>query len=246
MVEVLHNGRRKPRPWTAQEQTTLEVAAACGVPIKAIAALLDRDQRLLRSHIGPSSRPERRQAMIEYSKAYREANKEQRDAQIKAWQAANRERVLANNMKWRQANRERHLELIKSWRSANPDRFNDVTRRRRQRLKIGKDFVQVTHEQRQQRFAIWQDCCAYCGVPASNSRNIGRRQLSVDHVLAIKHGGLDEPTNIVPACQTCNCSKNAKPVETWHRSQPFFTEARWRKIQRHCPSAVIGQLSIGA
>jgi hypothetical protein len=66
----------------------------------------------------------------------------------------------------------------------------------------------------------------------------------VEHVLALTKGGLDEASNIIPSCNTCNCSKNNSPVGAWYNRQPFFAEARWRKIQRHCSAAVVGQLPL--
>jgi hypothetical protein len=63
-------------------------------------------------------------------------------------------------------------------------------------------------------------------------------------VLALTKGGLDEAVNIIPACTACNSSKNNSPVEAWYNRQPFFAATRWRKIQRHCPAAVVGQLPL--
>lgn len=47
--------------------------------------------------------------------------------------------------------------------------------------------------------------CAYCPGPYDE----------VDHVLARRHGGTDDPANLLPACFACNNSKRAKPVATW-------------------------------
>jgi 5-methylcytosine-specific restriction endonuclease McrA len=104
--------------------------------------------------------------------------------------------------------------------------------------------VPLTLRQQGERFAIWQDKCAYCGVSSQDPRNCNFGRLAVDHVLALKECGLDELQNVVPACFCCNSSKQDRPVEAWYRAQPFFTEARWRKIQRHCPAAVVGQLPL--
>jgi hypothetical protein len=52
--------------------------------------------------------------------------------------------------------------------------------------------------------------------------------------------------SIVPACKRCNASKHAKPAETWYRSQPFFSELRWRKICRvpGWQRSSVGQLAL--
>ncbi|WP_372338747.1 HNH endonuclease [Mangrovibrevibacter kandeliae] len=47
--------------------------------------------------------------------------------------------------------------------------------------------------------------CAYCDKPAK----------TWDHVIAVRHGGLTEPANIVPACLRCNSSKRDRDVWEW-------------------------------
>lgn len=51
--------------------------------------------------------------------------------------------------------------------------------------------------------------CAYCGSPAT----------TWDHVLPVKRGGETLPWNIVPACSSCNSSKNASDVMDWLQSK---------------------------
>ena len=71
---------------------------------------------------------------------------------------------------------------------------------------------------------LFGNCCAYCGSDGL---------LHLDHVEPLARGGLHTPDNLVPACQRCNLSKNAKPVETWYLSQPFFSPDRWEALQAH-------------
>lgn len=47
--------------------------------------------------------------------------------------------------------------------------------------------------------------CAYCPGPYDE----------VDHVLARRRGGTDNPSNLMPSCFACNNSKRAKPVAEW-------------------------------
>lgn len=47
--------------------------------------------------------------------------------------------------------------------------------------------------------------CAYCDKPAN----------SFDHIIPISKGGKTEPWNIVPACRSCNSSKNDQDLFTW-------------------------------
>lgn len=47
--------------------------------------------------------------------------------------------------------------------------------------------------------------CAYCPGPFEH----------VDHVIPLSKGGTAWPSNLVPACASCNCSKGAKNVWEW-------------------------------
>jgi 5-methylcytosine-specific restriction endonuclease McrA len=44
--------------------------------------------------------------------------------------------------------------------------------------------------------------CHWCGKS---------RATTVDHLLAVVHGGSNRLTNLVPACVSCNCSRKANP-----------------------------------
>jgi hypothetical protein len=302
MDQVCHAVKQKRRLWTVQDQTTTEVAAACGVSCAEIGRVLGRSHTLIKSHLDPSLAKKRREnsriwrnanlekardatrqwyasnkdKASEYARDYRQSDPERHKARIASWRAANFERVreyrrrryesnperarqlarlwYATNPErarerhrsWCQANHERLQELHRLWRKRNPDKVRERSRRRHalKRAAHRKALQPVTQEQLDNRFALWSDCCAFCGVNATDSRNIGRARLTVEHVLALTKGGLDEASNIIPACTACNSSKHNSPVETWYRRQPFFSDLRWRKIQRHCPAAVVGQLPL--
>lgn len=51
------------------------------------------------------------------------------------------------------------------------------------------------------RFFEWK--CHYC--------NKRRLPLTQDHIIPRAHGGSDDPSNIVPACRSCNSAKGTKP-----------------------------------
>ena len=83
----------------------------------------------------------------------------------------------------------------------------------------------LSNKQKNERFALFQNECAYCG---------NNKKITIDHVIPLSKNGLDAVNNVVPACNRCNSSKHANPAEQWYKSQAFFNEARWLKIQRHC------------
>jgi hypothetical protein len=294
MDEVSQNGRRKPRPWTTQEQTTLEVAAACGVPLKHIAKAIDRPGASVRHHLLPGDRAKN----AERSKAWANANQERWSANQRAYRKANCKQLAKYRQKHYADNRDTIRVQQKNYRAANSEqlkryRLKNAAKRRSQCAKwyqqnqqrvrayyqknkerflaYGREYAKrrpevsraksrryqsikraayrrallpLTSAAENSRRAIWHNRCAFCGVDAKHPRNCGHNNLAVEHVMALTKHGLDEASNIMPACKTCNSSKSNSPVEDWYRSQPFFTEARWRKIQRHCPAAVVGQLPL--
>src|SRR5690242_7243656 len=58
--------------------------------------------------------------------------------------------------------------------------------------------------------------CAYCRKPCRPTR---------DHVVPLARGGRDEPSNVVPACKRCNCSKRDRLLSEWHRAPKNFSDA---------------------
>lgn len=64
--------------------------------------------------------------------------------------------------------------------------------------------------------------CAYCGRNAET--------LHQDHVIPISKGGGYIKSNIIPACPSCNFSKNRADMETWYKKQSFFSQLKLDKI----------------
>jgi 5-methylcytosine-specific restriction endonuclease McrA len=102
----------------------------------------------------------------------------------------------------------------------------EKSKRRKARTQ-GQTPVQITVAALRQRFNEFGNCCAYCG---------GAGDMEIEHVDPISNGGPHDIGNIVPACSMCNTSKKEKEMESWYRSQPFFSELRLHQIRRViCP-----------
>jgi 5-methylcytosine-specific restriction endonuclease McrA len=276
MASVSQNGRRKARPWTAQDQIVAEVAAACGVGLREIGRVLDRPHNAISRHLDPIIAKKQRKFHQQYYQANLEsqrernrnsyrANAEQRRDYARNYRKVNADQVRESKRRYSAANfemerkRRRFYYLANAeelraksrvnsrlWYIANPGKHREKMRRRNawQRAARRRALSPVTRAQIDARFALWNNCCAFCGADAVHERNHGRERLTVEHVLALTKGGLDEASNIIPACTACNSSKHNSPVEDWYRRQPWFTEARWAKIRKHCPAAVVGQLPL--
>ena len=103
------------------------------------------------------------------------------------------------------AQREQHRKSSAAWALANPDKVLAKEQRRRA-AKAGAptdghtaaELSAVLDERGLER-------CHYCGdVPEH-----------IDHVKAIADGGAHAVANLVPACASCNSSKNAADVFDW-------------------------------
>ena len=95
--------------------------------------------------------------------------------------------------------------------------------KRRKAQNRGQTPVQIPVAALRQRFNEFGNCCAYCGDDGD---------MQIEHLKPISKGGAHDIGNIVPACASCNTSKRSHSMETWYRSQPFFSELRLHQIRR--------------
>jgi 5-methylcytosine-specific restriction endonuclease McrA/endogenous inhibitor of DNA gyrase (YacG/DUF329 family) len=99
-----------------------------------------------------------------------------------------------------------------SWRARNPE-ANSWHRRkanhtRRTRLREGGVFS-VTPGDWARLVRRYGECCAYCGVW------VGLDEIEMDHVTPVARGGRHSIGNLLPACRSCNGSKNDQLLIAW-------------------------------
>ena len=70
-------------------------------------------------------------------------------------------------------------------------------------------------------------CGAYSGICIGKKEN-----RSIDHIIPLDKGGLNEPWNCVPMERSLNSSKNDKDMLEWYKEQPFYSEERLAKIYK--------------
>jgi 5-methylcytosine-specific restriction endonuclease McrA len=137
---------------------------------------------------------------------------------------------------WRKeyARRQHHIKM-----ATDPDYVAYMRQKSKRRKAQMRDSVaiQVKGREIRARFAQFDHRCAYCGADGD---------LHIEHVVPISKGGPHSIGNIIPACESCNYSKRDSEVESWYRSQPFFSELRWRKICRVLgwQRSSVGQLAL--
>lgn len=127
--------------------------------------------------------------------------------QVREWRLANPEKVEAAREKWRQENPEKHKEAQKKWAANNPETVQSNVRARRAR----KRNAEGSHTKEDIEAILVRQAfkCAECGT---SIRKRSSRQ--VDHIVPLKLGGSNWPTNLQLLCNTCNKVKAAKhPID---------------------------------
>lgn len=166
----------------------------------------------------------------EKNRRYRQENEQKLREYLRNYQSINAERIRERCSQYREANRETLRERTRQWRERNPDTARSLAlqsrrlRRAREAGAIDPSAPPTTAAATARRVWLFGNCCAYCGSDGP---------LHLDHVEPLARGGLHTPDNLVPACQRCNLSKQAKPVEAWYLSQSFFSPERWEALQAH-------------
>lgn len=116
----------------------------------------------------------------------------------KAWRTDNPERMREFGRKWARANREKVRAKTQRWAQANRARIHLYAQERRAREAGAAGST--TPEQLQARIDYYGGCCWICRVPYQ----------AIDHVISLKNGGTNWPSNLRPICKTCNSAKGSK------------------------------------
>lgn len=102
--------------------------------------------------------------------------------------------------KKRYSERTDELKLKASkWAMKNPHKRQVIVERRRARK--ANATGSFSSEQWKARLAYYGGKCIYCGTD---------QNIQIEHRIPLSRGGTNWPSNLVPACQTCNCRKGTK------------------------------------
>lgn len=133
----------------------------------------------------------------EYRRNYYINNKEKTSAMCQEYYAKNVTSIQQKNRAWREKNILKVREYSSVW----------VNRRRARKLKLPDSFSVKDWD-----FCLlfWGGCCAYCGKVIQETPN---KDHFIPLVSEMCTGTI--PTNILPACKSCNSSKIYKDPEDW-------------------------------
>lgn len=176
-------------------------------------------------HTGRSLRSLRTKICLECGRVnaqkYRRQHPDKADASVKRYREKNPE-VQERSIRKRRASGQ-SAQATRRWRRNHPEykAIHAERERLRRFKKRASRLVSYTPEQVRGRFAQFDNCCAYCGC---------RHNLTVDHFIPIASGGADCLGNIVPACFSCNSSKQDSDAFEWYQKQRFYSQQRWLKM----------------
>lgn len=137
----------------------------------------------------------RREDLKAAARAYYHAHKGQSSVTSRAWRTKHPDERRAYFL----ANKERRNAGHRDWSARNPERVRHVTAARRAR-KTGNGGSHTLTEWLD-KCALLGNVCFYCGEA---------RPLSRDHNIPLSRGGTDDISNILPACNLCNCRKHMR------------------------------------
>ena len=115
----------------------------------------------------------------------------------------NRERLNAKSRERVSRNRDRRRATQARYRLRNKGAIKRLSAIRRTASHSGSV---ATAAQIERLFKRAHSRCVYCGLV---------RPLTLDHVTALTANGTHERQNLVPACKSCNSSKNNRDVVDW-------------------------------
>jgi 5-methylcytosine-specific restriction endonuclease McrA len=127
------------------------------------------------------------------------------------------------NKKMRERVREqREKGNYSKWQRNNPDKISIY-----QNMRKSKEHEISKYE--------WESCklyfnnsCSYCGISEIDAKNKYKNNLHKEHV---DHNGANDLSNCVPACKSCNGSKNTKELNEWYnKDNKNFNQERLNKI----------------
>lgn len=172
---------------------------------------------------------ENSERLKEYYKEYHQNNKEKRSKQQKEYRfkkieaIKERERLRSldpeykeKRRKYRLTRKDRDKFLYNEWRKNNTERISTIKQARYNRIKNLP--CEMNHDDWLEALSDFNNECAYCG-----ESNV---ELTREHFIPVIDGGGFTKDNIIPACRSCNSSKQDTDFFEWYPLRPYYSEER--------------------
>lgn len=155
-------------------------------------------------------------------KKYYESNKEQIKEEKKQYYEKNKE-IMKNKMKiYYEKNKKEIAKINKIYRYNNKEKL----RIHRQKYRAKKSALPhaLTVKQWVSIKQHFDNKCAYCGKELS---------LVQEHFIPVNKGGEFTKNNIIPACKSCNSSKQDEDFFVWYPKYKYYSKERELKILKY-------------
>ena len=151
-------------------------------------------------------------------KIYYANNSEALRGKTRAWAAQHKEHRAKRDKEYAENHREHKLAYYKDYYVKNkPKRAAQAcisSRNRRARKLATRGEWVLTAAWEAGLFKAYDNKCAFCGFDCLQDR-YGHPTL--EHLIPLSRGGAHQPDNIVPACSSCNDSKQHKVLGEWDK-----------------------------
>ena len=149
----------------------------------------------------------------EYKRNWYLAHREQEISRCAEYNKNNPHVPAASMRRYRKKNPEKSKEYTNTWRSENKDRvyIYGTKKTAKRRLAINATIDKITAAEWRKIKLLHMNKCAYCLMEFKN--------LTMDHIVPLVKGGSHNKNNIVPACKSCNSSKQARDQLEFVRSK---------------------------
>lgn len=132
----------------------------------------------------------------------------------------------SKTQKWknfREKTKDYQKQYQSNWRKDNKEKVREYR------------IIRDAHKKHDISKEEWESCkeffsngCAYCGISEEEAKKTQGQSLHKEHVV---NDGLNDLSNCVPACKSCNSSKRDYKIEDWYnRANVNFTDERNKKI----------------
>lgn len=154
----------------------------------------------------------------EYNKEYGKTHIELKSKIYKVWANAN----IKHLQQYRKINFVHHKAISQIWLANNKDKSNMKSQRRRSLKKqVASTLTTVEWNNIKKYF---NNKCAYCNK---------EEDLTREHFIALSKGGEFSINNIIPVCNSCNCSKRDKDFFEWYPKQESYSKVREQIILKY-------------
>lgn len=111
----------------------------------------------------------------------------------------------------------------RKYQQENKEKINEYGKLRR----MNKEH-DITEQEWLDCLEFFNDSCAYCGITEEQAILKYGQQLHKEH---LDHNGVNDITNCVPACRSCNSKKWEFEFDEWYNlDNPIYSKRRYNKI----------------